>query len=64
LDSTNKQLSESVNKLNSTIERVKPKIITTPLDDCKYSTFCLIKINRNNPYDKKRISKRRNGRNK
>jgi len=49
LENSNKQLTESVTKLNSTFESVKPKIITAPSDDCKYSTFCLIKISRTNP---------------
>ncbi|CCU56202.1 N1R/p28-like protein [Mythimna separata entomopoxvirus 'L'] len=44
LDKSNKNLNESINKLNNTLIDIKPKIITPPPNNNKYSTFTIIKL--------------------
>ncbi|CCU56199.1 transcriptional regulator [Mythimna separata entomopoxvirus 'L'] len=48
LDKSNKNLNESVNKLNNTLTNIKPKIITPPPNNNKYSTFTIIKLYKEN----------------
>ena len=41
--------NDEIKKLNTTIDILKPKVITDPLEKEKFSTFTLIKLNVDNP---------------
>ncbi|CCU55440.1 N1R/p28-like protein [Adoxophyes honmai entomopoxvirus 'L'] len=47
LENTNKDLTNSIKDLNITLNNIKPKIITPPSYNNKYSTFTIIKLYNN-----------------
>ncbi|BAO49423.1 KilA-N domain-containing protein [Alphaentomopoxvirus acuprea] len=53
LENSIQELNISNNKLNNTLQDIKPKIINTPISLDKYSTFAVFKINNNDANDKK-----------